>query len=55
MLWEIEVIPRGRDPERERVCEEFDLLTHSSGGHALVSLASKGYLVEVPGLHSPGA
>jgi len=30
MLWEVEVRPKGRDAERERVCDEFDLLTHAS-------------------------
>ena len=28
MLWEVEIRPLGRDGERERVCDEFDLLTH---------------------------
>jgi len=30
MLWEVEVRPKGRDAERERVCDEFDLLIHAS-------------------------
>ena len=30
MLWEVEIRPLGRDAERERVCDEFDLLTHST-------------------------
>jgi phosphoribosylformylglycinamidine synthase len=46
MLWEIEILPKGNDPERERVCEEYDLLTHSRQGHALITRASRGYLLE---------
>ncbi len=32
MLWEVEIRPLGRDGERERVCDEFDLLTHAQRG-----------------------
>ena len=32
MLWEVEIRPLGRDAERERVCDEFDLLTHGRRG-----------------------
>src|SRR5437016_3468934 len=28
MLWEVEIQAKGRDLERDRVCEEFNLLTH---------------------------
>src|SRR5437763_793446 len=36
MLWEIEIKPKGHDPERDRVCEEYTLLTHARpGGHLL--------------------
>ena len=34
MLWEIEIQPKGRDPERERVAEEYNLLNHSQDGDA---------------------
>jgi phosphoribosylformylglycinamidine synthase len=46
MLWEIEIQPQGSDLERERVCEEYDLLTHSRQGHTLISRSARGYLVE---------
>jgi phosphoribosylformylglycinamidine synthase len=48
MLWEIEVRPRGHDAERDRVAEEFDLLTHTSRGRELVTGTARGYLVEGP-------
>src|SRR4051794_37597970 len=51
MLWEIEIRPRGTDgPERARVAEEYDLLTHSRDGQRLVSACSRGYLLEGDGL-----
>src|SRR5688572_9593328 len=46
MLWEVEIKPLGRDGERERVCDEFDLLTHASRGGDLVSGSTRGYLLE---------
>jgi phosphoribosylformylglycinamidine synthase subunit PurSL len=46
MLWEIEIRPLGRDAERERVCDEFDLLTHSRRGAELVRSTARGYLIE---------
>jgi phosphoribosylformylglycinamidine synthase len=46
MLWEIEIQPKGHDPERDRVAEEYDLLTHGREGHALVGRSSRGYLIE---------
>jgi phosphoribosylformylglycinamidine synthase len=46
MLWEIEIQPRGADPERQRVCEEYDLLTHSHDGARLITGSARGYLVE---------
>ena len=46
MRWEVEVRPLGRDGERERVCDEFDLLTHAQRGGGLVSATSHGYLLE---------
>jgi phosphoribosylformylglycinamidine synthase len=46
MLWEVEVRPRGRDAERERVCDEFDLLTHAQRGGGLVGASSRGFLLE---------
>src|SRR5262249_50745978 len=46
MLWEIEIRPKGHDGERDRVCEEYDLLTHSPEGAALVTAATRGYLLE---------
>jgi phosphoribosylformylglycinamidine synthase len=46
MLWEVEIRPQGRDGERERVCDEFDLLTHGQRGGDLVSASARGYLLE---------
>jgi phosphoribosylformylglycinamidine synthase len=46
MLWEIEIRPGGRDAERDRVCEEYDLLTHGRDGAGLITAAARGYLLE---------
>jgi hypothetical protein len=46
MLWEIEISPIGRDVERQRVIQEYDLLTQSSHGKELVERASRGFLVQ---------
>src|SRR5438105_1015377 len=46
MLWEVEILPKGRDTEKQRVCAEYDLLTHSNKGVSLVHKASRGYLLE---------
>ncbi len=46
MLWEVEITPLGRDGERERVCDEFDLLTHARRGGDLVAGTARGYLLE---------
>ena len=46
MLWELEIRPLGRDGERERVCDEFDLLTHAERGGDLVSASARGFLLE---------
>lgn len=46
MLWEVEIRPLGRDAERERICDEFDLLTHSTRGGDLVRASARGFLLE---------
>ncbi|MBN9120605.1 MAG: phosphoribosylformylglycinamidine synthase subunit PurL [Planctomycetes bacterium] len=46
MLWELEIRPLGRDGERERVCDEFDLLTHAERGGDLVTASARGFLLE---------
>jgi phosphoribosylformylglycinamidine synthase len=46
MLWEVEIQASDRDPERERVCEEFDLLTHTNQGAALITKSARGYLLQ---------
>lgn len=46
MLWELEIRPLGKDGERERVCDEFDLLTHAERGGDLVSASARGFLLE---------
>jgi phosphoribosylformylglycinamidine synthase len=48
MLWEVELRPTGKDGERERVCDEFDLLTHSHRGADVVSASASGFLLEGP-------
>src|SRR5262249_20814949 len=45
MLWEIEIRPRGQDAERNRVVDEYNLLTHEHGG-GLVGGSARGYLLE---------
>jgi phosphoribosylformylglycinamidine synthase len=46
MLWEVEIQPKGRDADRDRVGEEYDLLTHSRTGAGLISRTARGYLLE---------
>ncbi len=46
MLWELEIRPNGRDSERERVCDEFDLLTHAERGGDHVTASARGFLLE---------
>jgi phosphoribosylformylglycinamidine synthase II len=46
MLWEVEIRLHGRDSDRERVCDEFDLFTHSSRGGDLVKASARGFLLE---------
>jgi phosphoribosylformylglycinamidine synthase len=46
MLWEIEIRPRGPDAERDRVIEEYKLLTHSGDGADLFLASRRGYLLE---------
>jgi phosphoribosylformylglycinamidine synthase subunit PurSL len=46
MLWEVEIRHKERNPERDRVCVEYDLLTHTSQGRGLVADCTRGYLVE---------
>ena len=46
MLWEIEILPLGRDTERARVAEEYNLLTHSHDGDAWIQGTARGFLLE---------
>src|SRR5262245_64308507 len=46
MLWEVEIQPKGRDAEKQRICAEYDLLTRSNKGVSLVHKAPRGYLLE---------
>jgi phosphoribosylformylglycinamidine synthase II len=48
MFWEVELRPIGRDGERERVCDEFDLLTHHERGGDLVTGSARGFILEGP-------
>ncbi len=45
MLWEVLIRPRGDDPERRRVAEEYRLLTHADGS-GLVTATGRGFLLE---------
>ena len=47
-LWEIDIHSLGLDHERERVCDEFDLLTHGDRGGAIVKSTSRGYILQGP-------
>jgi len=55
MLWEVEIRALGLDSERERVCDEFDLLTQSARGADLVQASARGYLLEGPELDEAAA
>jgi phosphoribosylformylglycinamidine synthase len=46
MLWEVEIRPKGHDGERDRVCEEFQLLTHAAVDSCPVQASARGYLIE---------
>jgi phosphoribosylformylglycinamidine synthase len=46
MLWEVEIKPKGNDPERARVREEYALLTHGKETNGLVTGTAHGYLLE---------
>ena len=50
MLWEVELCPLGDDAERDRVCNEFDLITNSNRGQGLIARAARGFLLEGPTL-----
>src|SRR5947209_14496810 len=51
MLWEIEIFPKDRNPDLDRVRADYDLLTHSARGREVLVSASRGYLVDAD-LHS---
>jgi phosphoribosylformylglycinamidine synthase len=46
MLWQVEILPKAEDVEKQRVAHEFDLLTHSRRGQDLLASSSHGYLIE---------
>jgi len=46
MLWEVEIRAKENNAVRNRVCAEYDMLTHSKDGHTLLSDFTRGYLVE---------
>jgi phosphoribosylformylglycinamidine synthase len=48
MLWEVEIQSKGHDAERDRVAEEYALLTHTRSRAALVARSARGYLLEGP-------
>jgi phosphoribosylformylglycinamidine synthase len=51
MLWEIEIWPKERNPDLERVRADYDLLTHSARGREVIVAGSRGYMVDAD-LHS---
>src|SRR5262245_18495239 len=46
MLWEVEIRPKGSDPERDRVCDEYHLLTRATDARDLVRGTARGYHIE---------
>src|SRR5438105_7521303 len=46
MLWEVEIQTRDHDPERERVCDAFNLLAHNDEGARLITRSARGYLLQ---------
>jgi phosphoribosylformylglycinamidine (FGAM) synthase PurS component len=46
MLWEVEIQPKGRDLERDRVDEEYNLLTHTGKGAAGIARTARGYVLQ---------
>jgi phosphoribosylformylglycinamidine synthase len=48
MLWEVEIRPTGHDRERDRVREEFTLLTHRPPEETGLARSAHGYLLEGP-------
>jgi phosphoribosylformylglycinamidine synthase len=46
MFWEVEIRPRGIDPDRDRVCDEYELLTHIGNGTEILHGSARGYLLE---------
>jgi phosphoribosylformylglycinamidine synthase len=46
MLWEIEIWPKERNPDLERVRADYDLLTHTARGREAIVAGSRGYLVD---------
>src|SRR5262245_28615348 len=46
MLWEVDIQPKGPDRERDRVCDEYHLLTHSTQAAETLARTAHGYLLE---------
>jgi phosphoribosylformylglycinamidine synthase len=46
MLWEVEIQPTGNDPERQRVCQDYQLLTHNTPAADVIWQTARGYLLE---------
>jgi phosphoribosylformylglycinamidine synthase len=46
MLWEVEILPKGSDSDRDRVCQEYELLSHSVDARDLIQSSARGYLLE---------
>ena len=46
MLWEVEIRPKGEDRERDRLAEEYALVTHRSPEELRLLRTTRGYLFE---------
>src|SRR5690242_16777012 len=46
MLWEVEIQSKGRDRERDRIAEEFGLLTHGQRATQFIARTARGYLLQ---------
>jgi phosphoribosylformylglycinamidine synthase len=46
MLWEVEIVPKGPDAERNRICAELDLMVPGHQAKDIVVRSARGYLFE---------
>ncbi len=48
MIWEVEIRPKGRDPQLDEALTHYHLLTHRDDGANVFAGSSRGYLLEGP-------